>query len=122
MNPKNQFVEKLKGRTKIFTIDMIKFCDTLKSSRAISVITYQVLKSASSIGANYRAACRARSRAEFFSKLCIVVEEADETEYWLEVIYESNLFKNKLENERLLNEANEIVKIMTSAKNTTYGK
>jgi len=74
MNPKNQFVEELKGRTKLFTIDMVKFCDTLKSSRAVNVIPYQVLKSSSSIGANYRSACRARSRAEFFSKLCIVVE------------------------------------------------
>ena len=120
MNQKNHFVEELKSRTKLFTIDMIKFCDTLKSSRAVNVITYQVLKSSSSIGANYRAACRARSRAEFFSKLCIVVEEADETEYWLEVINESNLYKEKSEIDRLSNEANEILKIMTTAKNTTF--
>ena len=120
MNSKKQFVEELKERTKLFTIGMVKFCDTLKSSRAVNIITYQVLKSSSSIGANYRAACRARSRAEFFSKLCIVVEEADETEYWLEVINESNLYKDKSEIDRLLKEANEILKIMTSAKNTTF--
>jgi len=63
----------------------------LNESKASSVIIYQLVKSATSTGANYRAACIARSKAEFFSKICIVVEEADESVYWLEVINDANL-------------------------------
>jgi len=122
MERKEQFIEKLKQRTKIFAVDIIKFCDNLKTSSAVKVVSFQLLKSVSSIGENYRAACRARSNKEFFSKLCIVVEEADETAYWLEIINESNLFKDKNELERLLKEANEILKIMATAKNTIYKK
>ena len=91
MNNKNEFVEMLKKRTKKFGVDIILFCDSLKKKKASSVVTYQIVKSATSTGANYRAACRGRSQAEFFSKLCIVVEEADESVFWLEVIEESNL-------------------------------
>ena len=65
---------------------------------------------------------RARSRSEFFSKICIVVEEADETEYWLEIINETNLSNNKKDLETLLKESNEITKIMTKAKSSTYNK
>ena len=79
-----------------------------------------MVKSATSTGANYRAACKARSKKEFFSKICIVVEEVDESEYWLEVIQESNLSKNKDELVRLLKEANEMNKIMSKAKDSTY--
>jgi four helix bundle protein len=78
------------------------------------------IKLATSVGANYRAACRGRSKAEFYSKICIVVEEADETEYWLELILETNLSKNNHEVIRLLKESNEITKILTKAKSTTY--
>lgn len=120
MNQKEQFVENLKTRTKIFTLDIIKFCDSLGISKAINIISYQLLKSSSSVGANYRAACRARSKAEFFSKLCIVVEEADETEYWLEIINEGKLYTDIKEMNILLKEANEITRIMTSAKNNSY--
>ena len=122
MNQKVEFTEKLKKRTKQLALDIIKLCDSLKESKAVNVITYQILKSSTSVGANYKAACRARSKAEFFSKLCIVVEEADETEYWLEIINEADLAKDKNVNIRLLKEANEILRIMTSAKNTTYRK
>ena len=101
---------------------MILFCDTLKNSKATPLITYQLIKSATSVGANYRATCRGRSKAEFFSKMCIVVEEADESEYWLEVIDDTNLSKDKIELQRLLNESNEICKIMTKAKSSAYTK
>ena len=120
MTEKEIFIKKLKERTKKLAVDIIMFCDSLKSCKASSVITYQLIKSATSTGANYRAACRARSKAEFFSKICIVVEEADESEYWLEIIKESSLSNNIKELERLLNEANEITKIMTKAKNSSY--
>ncbi len=121
MTEKEAFIEGLKKRTKTLAADIIKFCNSLPTSTASSVVTYQLLKAASSTGANYRAACRARSKAEFFSKICIVVEEADESEYWLELIDEANLSKNKKELNRLTVEANEITRIMTKAKNSTYG-
>lgn len=71
----------MKQRTKQFAIDVILFCETSKDSKASSVITYQFVKSATSTGANYRASCRGRSQSEFFSKICIVVEESDESVY-----------------------------------------
>lgn len=80
------------------------------------------MKSSTSTGANYHAACRARSKAEFFSKICIVVEEADESEYWLEIINDTNLDYYRKELIRLTKEANEITRIMTKAKNSSYGK
>lgn len=106
----------MKTRTKTFAVDIIQFCDSLKKSKASDVIIYQLIKSATSTGAIYRAACRARSKNEFFSKTCIVVEEADETEYWLEVIQNAELSNNSNELQRLQIEANEIVKIMSTAK------
>ena len=78
MTEKEIFIDKMKKRTKKFAVDVIRFCDSLKHGKASSVITYQLIKSATSTGANYRAACKARSKNEFFSKICIVVEEADE--------------------------------------------
>ena len=122
MTEKEIFIEKMKKRTKKFAVDIIQFCDTLKSCKASSVITYQLVKSSTSTGANYRAACKARSKNEFFSKICIVVEEADESEYWLEVIKDAGLSNDKKELERLLKEANEINKIMSKAKNSSYNK
>lgn len=110
----------MKKRTKQFAVDIILFCDSLKNTKASSVITYQIVKSATSTGANYRAACKSRSKNEFFSKICIVVEEADETEYWLKVIKDSNLSDNKNELQRLLSETLEIIKIMSKAKNSSY--
>jgi len=122
MTEKEEFIEKLKKRTKKFAVDVISLCETLKNSKATPVVTYQLIKSSSSTGANYRAACRSRSKAEFFSKICIVVEEADESEYWLEIIQDADLSNKKDELKRLLKEANELTKIMTKAKNSSYGK
>ena len=120
MTEKEIFIEKLKARTKKFAVDVIRFCDSLKACKASSVITYQLVKSATSTGANYRAACRGRSKNEFFSKICIVVEEADESECWLEVIKDSKLSNEEKELERLLIEATEITKITSKAKNSSY--
>jgi len=121
MTEKEIFIKEMKNRTKKFAVDVIRFCDSLKTCKASAVITYQLVKSATSTGANYRAACKARSKNEFFSKLCIVVEEVDESEYWLEVIQDANLSKQKKELERLLIESNELNKIMSKAKNSSYG-
>ncbi len=122
MKEKNVFVEGLKKRTKKFGVDVIRFCESLKKSKASAVITYQLVKAATSVGANYRAACRGRSEAEFFSKICIVVEEADETVFWLEVIEDSNLSNNPKELKRLMIEGTAILKITTKSKDTTYKK
>ena len=120
MTEKEIFIERFKKRTRKFAVDVIIFCNSLKTCKASSVVTYQLIKSATSTGANYRAACRARSKSEFFSKICIVVEEADESEYWLEIINEANLSNDRGELIRLTKEANEITKIMTKAKNSSY--
>ncbi len=120
MTEKEIFIEKMKDKTKKFAVDVIGFCDSLKTCKASGVITYQLVKSSSSTGANYRATCKARSRKEFFSKICIVVEEIDESEYWLEVITDAKLSNDKNELKRLLKEANEINKIMSKAKNSSY--
>jgi four helix bundle protein len=122
MLEKEIFIEGLRKRTRKFAVDVIIFCNSLKTCKASSVITYQLVKSATSTGANYRAVCRARSKSEFFSKICIVVEEADESEYWLEIIYEAGLSNDNEELKRLTKEANEITKIMAKAKNSSYRK
>ena len=122
MTEKELFIKKMKKRTKKFAVDIIQFCNSLKINKASAVITYQRVKSATSTGANYRATCKARSKNEFFSKICIVVEEVDESEYWLEVIKEANLSKEAIELDRLLLEAGEINKIMTKAKHSAYVK
>lgn len=124
MTDKEKFIKVMKNRTKKFSVDIIRFCENLKKSEATSVIKYQIIKSATSVGANYRAACRARSDKEFYSKICIVEEEADETSYWLDLILEIPLWfkEDKIELERLNNESKEITKIMTTAKHSTYEK
>ncbi|NOQ73741.1 MAG: four helix bundle protein [Crocinitomix sp.] len=110
----------MKARTKQFAVEIISFCDSLEVKKASAVITYQIVKSATSTGANYRAACRSRSKAEFFSKMSIVVEEVDESQYWLEVIKDSLLSKKPAELDRLLKEAIELNKIMSKARNSSY--
>ena len=122
MTEKEIFIEGLKKRTKKLAVNIIMFCDSLKKCKASSVVTYQLVKSATSTGANYRAACKARSKSEFFSKICIVVEEADESEYWLEIINDANLSNDREELIRLTKEANEITKIMSKAKNSSFRK
>ncbi len=116
MTDKEVFIERMKSKTKKFAVDVIKFCDSLKNCKASSVIVYQLVKSATSTGANYRASCKARSKRDFFSKISIVVEEVDESEYWLEVIEDTELSSNIKELERLLKEANEINRIMSKAR------
>ena len=122
MAEKDIFIEGMKKRTKKFSVDVILFCDSLKPCKASSVVTYQLVKAATSKGANYRAACRGRSDNEFFSKICIVVEESDESLFWLEVIEDSGLSNDTAEFKRLLEEAKEIIKIVSKTKDTMYKK
>lgn len=120
MTEKEIFIEMMKKRTRKLAGDVILFVETLKNNKAASVITYQIVKSATSTGANYRATCKARSKKEFFSKISITVEEADETVYWLEIIQDVNLSSNTNELNRLLKESNELNKILSKARNSAY--
>ncbi len=88
--------EELKRRTKRFALGIIRLGGSLPRTEAARIIGGQMLRSATSVGANYRAACRARSRAEFTAKLGVVEEEADETLYWLESLEESGSAKGQL--------------------------
>lgn len=109
--------EELKKRTKQFALDVIRFVDRFPHARAANIIGQQLIKAATSVGANYRSACRAQSHAHFVHKINIVLEEADESQYWLEMILALNAGdKDKVE--PLLNEANELVAIFTSSINT----
>lgn len=107
----------LKIRTKGFALRIIKFTETLPRNRITEVIGKQLLRCATSVGANYRAACRAKSKADFIAKMGIVEEEADETIYWMELLVESNLV-NKEQIADLVDEANQIVAIIVSSINT----
>ncbi len=96
---------------------VIKLVEALPKSQTSSVLGRQILRSATSIGANYNSACRGRSKADFASKIAIALEEADETLYWLEMIAEAGLMpKNRLED--LILEANEIVAILAASTKT----
>ena len=114
---KVEFAEAFKQRTKKFAIDIIKLCSALPKSNEGYVLGKQLIRSATSIAANYRAVCRARSKAEFYSKICIVVEEADESVFWLELITEASILKNE-STKNLLKEANEILSVVATSKRT----
>ncbi|MFN3490507.1 MAG: four helix bundle protein, partial [Emticicia sp.] len=97
MQEKSAFIEEFKKRTKDFTLRNIKVFQSLPKTDEAKIIGKQLLRSASSVGANYRAVCRARSQAEFYSKLSITIEEADESLFWLEILVESQIVtENKL--------------------------
>ena len=107
----------LKVRTKVFALRVIRAYRALPSSDEARVIGRQLLRSATSVGANYRAACRARSRAEFIAKLGIVLEEADEAVYWLELLLETGILDHT-RLDPLLREANELTSIVVSSLRT----
>ncbi len=112
---KIKFREELKLRLRQFVLDLIKWSQKLPKTEEANILKRQVLRSGSSIYSNYRAANRARSKAEFFSKLSIVVEEADETEIWLDLFISSNI-SNVTETQRLHDESLEVLKIMATAR------
>jgi four helix bundle protein len=109
--------EELKKRTRQFALNIIKLVEDFPKTKAGDVIGRQLVKSATSIGANYRSACRAQSHAHFISKISIVEEEADESLYWLELALASGLVEAKrLSN--LIDEADELTAIFTSSRHT----
>jgi len=107
----------LKQRTKVFALRVMKLVGALPETTAGRVIGKQLIRSATSVGANYRAACRGRSKAEFVAKLGIVIEESDECGYWMELIVDGELLKRPLV-ESLLAEANELTAIMVASQKT----
>jgi four helix bundle protein len=110
----------LKLRTKEFALRILRLYRSLPRNEEARILGKQLLRSGTSIGANYRAACRGRSRAEFVAKLGIVLEEADETVFWLELFKEGNVFPaEKLQD--LVREANELVSIFVSSVRTAKG-
>ena len=113
--------EQLKKRTKQFALRIMKLVAALPKSIEGRAIGNQLVRSGTSVGANYRAACKGRSKAEFIAKLGIVEEEADESAYWMELIIEGDLLKEELV-QPLLDEANEIVAIMAASRKSATRK
>lgn len=107
----------LRNRTKSFALRILKLCDSLPARRSSNVIANQLLRSGMSVAANYRAAGRARSKAEFTAKLGVVVEEADETVFWLEMLFDGSIVTPK-RLEPLLREANELLAIFSASRTT----
>jgi four helix bundle protein len=114
-------MDDLKTRTKKFALDIICLVQSLPRNQTADVIGRQLVRSGTSVAANYRAACRARSRADFISKMGIVEEEADETQFWIELLIESGLVrKDKLGS--LIKESNELIAITVSSIRTARKK
>lgn len=105
----------LKARTKEFALRIIRLVDALPNTVKGRAIANQIMRSATSVAANYRAACRARFRAEFIAKIGVVEEEADETAFWLELIIDSSIRSEK-QVQPLLKEAGELVAIMAASR------
>ena len=113
--------EEFLKRTKDFALRIIKLYQALPKSGEAQVLGRQLLRSGTSIGANYRAVCNARSDKEFYSKLSIVVEEADETVYWLELLILAKIIpEDKMLD--ILDEATQIMKIMSASRRTVRNK
>jgi len=111
----------IKIRTKKIGIDVIKLIDELPKKMSVLVISKQILRCSTSVGSNYRAACRAKSDADFLNKLRIVEEESDETSFWLEILEEANLIEPSRV-EGLMKEVNAITSIMVASQKTMQNK
>ena len=109
--------EDLKTRTKEFAMRVIKMTTAIPDHFSSPTISHQIIRSSTSVGANYRAACRAKSRRDFVNKLKMVEEELDETSYWLELIEEINIFpEGKVS--PLIDESNELLSIIVASIRT----
>jgi len=113
--------EELRDRTKQFAIRIVKLFRSLPKTEEARVLGRQVLRSGTSVAANYRAVCRSRSRADFISKLAVVTEEADETVYWLELLIETGVVA-EARMKGILAEANELTRIFGSSIRTARSR
>jgi len=109
--------KELKARTKRFGLRVMNLVDALPKTTSGRAIGNQLVRSGTSVGANYRAACRSRSKAEFIAKIGIVAEEADESAFWLELIMDANILKTDLVSP-LRQEAEELTAIFTASGRT----
>ena len=107
--------QELKTRTKEFALRVMKLVDALPRTRSGNAIANQLVRAGTAVGANYRASCRARSRAEFIAKIGVVEEEADESAFWMELIIDGGLLLARKVN-ALLQEANELTAIMAASR------
>ena len=107
----------MKRRTKQFALRVFKLADALPKTRGGNTIAGQIVRSSSSVAANYRALCRAKSRADFINKTSIVEEEADESCFWLEFLVDAGLLGARRV-QPLLQEANEITAILVASRKT----
>jgi len=113
----DQQAELLKERTKQFALRIIRVIRSLPPAQETKIIGHQLLRSGMSVAANYRAVCRARSRGEFLAKLSIVIEEADESAFWLELLVDAGLVsESKLKD--LRSEAHQLVAIFNASRTT----
>jgi four helix bundle protein len=113
--------DEFKARTKKLALRIGKLADALPQSRSADIYGRQLIRSSSSVGANYRAVCRAKSQADMINKLKIVEEEADETLYWLEIIIESGLLpENRVSD--LMKETDEILSMVVASLRTLRKK
>jgi four helix bundle protein len=106
--------ERLKARTKQFAIRIVRVFKSLPKNDEARIIGKQLLRAGTSVAANYRAVCRSRSKAEFISRMSVVVEEADETAFWLELLIETSLIP-EVRLRDLLTEANELLAIFAAS-------
>ena len=111
----------MRARTKAFALRIIKLFRALPKTEEARVLGRQILRSGTAVAANYRSACRGRSRADFISKIGITVEEADETAFWLELLVDAGIVK-KARLEKLLVEANELVRIFQATRTTAKAR
>ena len=115
MDTRFAFREEMKNRTKQFALRVIRLSQSLPHTREADVLARQLMRSGTSVAANYRAACVARSLAEFKSKLSVVIEECDESIFWMEMLVEGSFIKKELL-ESLVQEATELLYIFSTAR------
>ncbi len=113
--------DEMKRRTKEFALQVIRLIESLPKGRSSEILLRQLLRSSTSVGANYRAACRAKSTSDFISKMGTVEEEADESMYWMELMVETGLVR-KDDIIHLLDEANQILAMVVSSIRTARRK
>jgi four helix bundle protein len=113
--------EELRGRKKRFTLRIIRLFRTLPRTEEGHILGRQVLRSGTSVAANYRTVCRARSKTEFIAKMGIVIEEADETVFWLELLVEAGIVPEE-KMKSLLAEANALTAIFVASRKTATGR
>ncbi len=110
--------QEIKRRTKEYAKRIIKLCRSLPDTWEARRIADQLFRAGTSVGANYRAACRARSKSEFISQMSVVLDETDESVYWLEIIAETKMLQEKLLLS-LMQEGNELIATLVSTINTS---